>query len=223
MKLRVTILPLLLLAVFSTAQNPEPVPVVDEPHHRLLLQNNDVLVIHVTVNPGETTLYHTHSHDGVALDLAHATITLQPWHSPEGAPKETHPGDISVRVLNGEPYSHRLHNVGQTAFEVFDVEFLRATGNSSPSVTSPVTAEIPEARVYRWTLAPGSSMAMHTHVRPYLIVAATAFPLRMTAPDGQSMSHEIKPGDFHWIASKVTHSLANDGKEEAQIVEIELK
>ena len=64
---------------------------------------------------------------------------------------------------------------------------------------------------------------MHTHVQPYVIVAVTAFPLKMTSPDGQSMSHEIKPGDFHWVTSKVTHSLANEGTEEAQIVEIELK
>ncbi len=223
MKLRVTILPLLLLAVFSTAQFTEPVPVVKEPHHRLLLQNDDVLVIRATVQPGETTLYHTHAHNGVAVELAHATITQQPWHAPEGAPKEIRPGDISVRVLSRDPGTHRLHNVGQTVFEVFDVEFLRAPGNSSPSVASPAAAEIPEARVYKWTLAPGSATAMHTHVQPYVIVAATAFPLKMTSPDGQSMSHEIKPGDFHWVTSKVTHSLANEGKEEAQIVEIELK
>jgi mannose-6-phosphate isomerase-like protein (cupin superfamily) len=64
---------------------------------------------------------------------------------------------------------------------------------------------------------------MHTHDRPYLIVAAVGFNLRMTAPDGQSTAHEIKAGDFHWVTTKVTHSLANEGASEGQIVEIELK
>jgi mannose-6-phosphate isomerase-like protein (cupin superfamily) len=45
----------------------------------------------------------------------------------------------------------------------------------------------------------------------------------MTAPDGQSLTHEIKPGDFHWVTTKVTHTLANAGTGEGQIIEIELK
>jgi mannose-6-phosphate isomerase-like protein (cupin superfamily) len=64
---------------------------------------------------------------------------------------------------------------------------------------------------------------MHSHVRPYLIVSAKGFTLKMTAPDGQSTAHEVKPGEFHWVNTKVTHSLANAGSTEGQIVEIELK
>jgi hypothetical protein len=65
---------------------------------------------------------------------------------------------------------------------------------------------------------------MHTHERPYLIVAATPMHLKMTAPDGRSLSEELKLGDFHWIDGKVViHALANEGTVEAQIVEIELK
>ncbi len=64
---------------------------------------------------------------------------------------------------------------------------------------------------------------MHTHVRPYLIVATTGFTLKMTAPDGQAVSHDVKRGDFHWVDTKVTHTLANAGTTEGQIVEVELK
>jgi mannose-6-phosphate isomerase-like protein (cupin superfamily) len=64
---------------------------------------------------------------------------------------------------------------------------------------------------------------MHTHERPYLMVAATPLHLKMTAPDGRSCADEVKPGDFHWVASKVTHALTNEGTVEGQIVEIELK
>jgi mannose-6-phosphate isomerase-like protein (cupin superfamily) len=45
----------------------------------------------------------------------------------------------------------------------------------------------------------------------------------MSSPDGQSSEHEVKAGDFHWVSTKVTHSLANAGSSEGQIVEIELK
>jgi len=64
---------------------------------------------------------------------------------------------------------------------------------------------------------------MHTHGRPYLILAVTKMPLKMTGPDGQSMSHEIQAGDFHWVDAKVTHFLTNEGTTEGQIVEVEMK
>jgi quercetin dioxygenase-like cupin family protein len=114
--------------------------------------------------------------------------------------------------------------VGAKPFEVIDVELLqRPSQPSAPIVGANVVAENPSARVYKWTLAPGAVSIMHAHERPYLIVAATTMMLKMTAPDGKSFTHEIEAGDFHWIDSKVTHTLANEGKEEGQIVEIELK
>ena len=47
--------------------------------------------------------------------------------------------------------------------------------------------------------------------------------LKITAPDGKSFAYEIKPGEFHWVDSKVTHTLTNEGPAEGQIIEIELK
>jgi quercetin dioxygenase-like cupin family protein len=104
-----------------------------------------------------------------------------------------------------------------------DVELLVRPQSPSPVTAATVAAENPSARIYNWVLAPGATSAMHTHVRPYLVVAASAFTLKMTAPDGQSITHEIKRGDFHWVDTKVTHTLANAGSSEGQIVEIELK
>jgi len=69
----------------------------------------------------------------------------------------------------------------------------------------------------------GSHLCVANHERPYLIVAATAFPLKMTSPDGRSFADDVKPGDFHWVGSKITHALSNEGTTEAEIVEIELK
>lgn len=72
-------------------------------------------------------------------------------------------------------------------------------------------------------LAPGATSAMHTHEHAYLIVAVTSVRLK-TSPAGEmSFAEDLKPGDFHWINSRVTHSLTNAGATEGQIVEIELK
>jgi quercetin dioxygenase-like cupin family protein len=194
-----------------------------EPLHHVVLKNESVVVLHLTLPPGERTLYHTHSHDRVAVNLSSTSITQQTWNETEGQSSPTAPGTISVYTLAGSSFTHRVHNIGTAPFDVLDIELLERPATPSSSVAAAIAGENPSARVYSWVLAPGSVSEMHTHVRPYLIVSAKGFTLKMTAPDGQSTAHEVKPGEFHWVNTKVTHSLANVGSTEGQIVEIELK
>ncbi|MBZ5663420.1 MAG: hypothetical protein LAO30_02345 [Acidobacteriia bacterium] len=204
------------------AAQQSPVPVEEEPHHHVVLKNDSVIVLRVKLLPGESTLYHTHSHDRAAIDLTDTIITRQKPGDPESAPETTRPGDVSASESNG-PYTHRVHNVGTADFEVLDVEFFHRPAQASGPAAAKVEAENPSARIYKWTLAPGTTSAMHTHERPYLIVSATPLLLKMTSPDGKSFTHEVKAGDIHWVDAKVTHSLANEGTTGGTIVEIELK
>ena len=200
----------------------EPVPVEQEPHHHVVLKNDSVLVLHVTLPAGESSLYHTHTRDRVSVALTSTMLAQQKLGEPEGKPGLTHPGNISA-IPNDGPYTHRLRNLGPATFEVIDVEFFQRPEHPSETAAAAVAAENPSARVYNWTLAPGATSTLHTHERPYLILAVTPMQLKITGADGSSMTHEVKAGDFHWIDTKVTHSLTNAGTTEGQIVEIELK
>jgi quercetin dioxygenase-like cupin family protein len=226
MKYGFNVAPSFALLAFFVAQEasaPAPVPVEQEPHHHLLLKNDSLLVLRVTLQPGEWSLYHTHSVDDVAVWLGNTSTAQQLPNQPESASAEQNPGNISLRTLRETPFTHRVHNLGPGLFDVLDVELLRRPEHPSTGAAGPVASENPSARVYKWTLAPNGVTPMHTHERPYLIVAATGFNLKMTAPDGQSATHEIKAGDFHWVTAQVTHRLANVGSGEGQIIEIELK
>ena len=214
---------ILLLTLFAPQESSAPISVEQEPHHHLLLKNDNLLVLRVTLQPGERSLYHVHSVDDVAVWLGNTSATQQLPNEPESAPVEQKPGNISLRTLRETPLTHRVHNVGQGLFDVLDVELLQRPEHPSTGAAGPVAGENPSARVYKWTLVPGGVTTMHTHERPYLIVAATGFNLKMTGPDGQSLTHEIKAGDFHWVTTKVTHTLANAGTGKGQIIEIELK
>jgi len=209
--------------LFSAQEAMAPVPVEKEPLHHVVLKNESVVVIHLTLPAGERTLYHTHAHDRVAINLSSTAITQQKWNEAEGSASSSAPGNFSAMTLEGSSYTHRVHNVGAVAYDVLDVELLERPRTPSPVAAAAVAAENPSARIYNWVLAPGATSAVHTHVRPYLIVAATGLLLKMTAPDGQTSTHEIKRGDFHWLDTKVTHTLANVGTAEGQILEIELK
>lgn len=209
-----------LVSAGAAAQN--PVPVDQEPHHHVVLRNDEVLVIHVILPAGESTLYHTHTRDRVSVALTATSLAQQEPGKPEGKPGMTHPGGVSAMTADG-PYTHRLRNLGPAAFEVVDVEFFHRPVHPSDHAAAPAAAENPSARVYKWVLAPGAATPMHTHDRPYLILAAARMQLKMTAPDGRTFTHEIKAGDFHWVDAKVTHTLANVGTTPGEIVEIELK
>ncbi len=200
-----------------------PVPVEQEPHHHVVLKNDSVLVTHVIIPPGETSLYHTHSYDRAAIHLTNNMVTFQLPNQSESEQMPAKIGEISASTRKGDPLTHRVRNAGPGPFEVIDVELLQRPAQPSTTTAATVAAENPSARIYNWVLAPGASSAQHTHERPYLIIAVNTVQLKMTAPDGKSSTHEVKAGDFHWVDSKVTHTLVNDGAAEGQIVEIELK
>ena len=55
----------------------DPVPVEQEPHHRVVFENQYVRVLDVVVGPGETTLFHRHSIDNIPIILTDADNKTQ--------------------------------------------------------------------------------------------------------------------------------------------------
>jgi quercetin dioxygenase-like cupin family protein len=200
-----------------------PVPVEQEPHHHVVWKNDSVEVIRVVVPAGESTLFHTHSRDRVAVDLTSTMLSFQKLNETEGQPEPSIPGDISSHADFDAPYTHRVHNVGEKTYEVLDVEFFERPEHPSEIAAATVAAENPSARVYKWNLAPGGATTVHVHEHPYILVAVTSSRLKTTAPDGTSAIEVVKAGDYRWVTAKGPHTLANAGSADGQIVEIELK
>jgi quercetin dioxygenase-like cupin family protein len=224
--MKMGLISLLVLPAMLVAQQTSPttsVPVENEPLHKVMLQNDSVLVMHLTLPPGERTQYHTHMHDRVAVSLSAAAITQQKINEAEGPSSPTKPCDVTAPTLTDNSYTHRVHNVGKAPYEVLDIELLQRPETPSPAVAATVAAENPSARVYSWVLAPGETSPMHSHVRPYVIISITAIVLSMTSPDGQSATHGVGAGDFRFVDAKVTHTLGNAGTAPGQIIEVELK
>ena len=204
----------------------KPVPVDEEPLHKVELKNDQVTVLRLTLLPGKYTEYHIHMHDRVAIQLSATSTTQQDWKKPEGQPNEVKPGDFSAMTLKGDSYTHRVHNVGKAPYEVLDIEFLQRPATPSSDLAGPVAAENPSARIYNWVLAPGATTTMHTHKRPYIIVSVNALNLQMSTNDGQTASRAVEAGTFRYVSvplEGITHNLANIGPTPGQIIEVELK
>lgn len=199
------------------------VPVEQEPHHHVEWKNEFVEVFHVILPAGESTLFHTHSRDRVAVDLTSTMLALQKWNKPEEQPERSIPGDISAAANADAPYTHRLRNAGPATYEVVDVEFLQRAEHPSEKAAASVVAENPSARVYKWNLAAGAATTAHSHELPYALLSVTNLRLKTTAPDGTTTIEDVKAGDVRWINSKAVHTLTNAGSIDGQIVEIEMK
>jgi quercetin dioxygenase-like cupin family protein len=202
---------------------PTSVPVEQEPLHKVVFQNDAVIVMHLVLPPGKSTQYHTHSHDRVAIDLSNTSITQQEINESAGPATPTKVGEVSALTLTDTSYTHRVHNVGKQPFDVLDIELLNRPERPSTAIAAKVAAENPSARVYNWVLAPGEVSPMHAHVRPYIIISTTQMNLSMTSPDGQSATHGVELGDFKYIGGAITHTLGNAGLTPGQIIEVELK
>ena len=124
MKLHIATLSALLVTFFPQAAD-KPVRVEEEPLHKVVLKNDAVTVMHLTLPPGERTQYHTHRHDRVAIQLSTTSTTQQDWGKREGSANAVKPGDFAAMTLQGDSYTHRVHNVGANPYDVLDIEFAR--------------------------------------------------------------------------------------------------
>ena len=102
----------------------EPVPVEREPHHTWIFQNQYVRVLDVVLAPGESTLFHTHSHDSIAVQLTDATVQEQMLEREWRPALRLLPSDSRYMQGANAPYTHRVKNVGSTPFHVIDIELL---------------------------------------------------------------------------------------------------
>jgi quercetin dioxygenase-like cupin family protein len=199
------------------------VPVEREPAHRTVFHNRYLQAFRVRLAPGQASLMHTHTRDDAAVRLSAATTTSQSAGQPEGPPESAVPGRVTARNNERTPTTHRVRNVGTTAFDVIDVQALERPAGPEGAPAVPPNAENPRMWVYLYELEPGARSAEHTHTRPYLRVAATIISLETAGPAGASRRDRLKAGALQWDDSKATHTLVNAGKEKGIVVEFELR
>lgn len=100
----------------------EPVPVEQESHHHVVLENQYVRVLDVFFPVGEPALFHTHSNDNVSVELSGDKTKSQPWGGEWSTPGDVVPGRVAFHKAVGQPYTHRVGSAGGKPFHVIDVE-----------------------------------------------------------------------------------------------------
>lgn len=199
-----------------------PVPLEQEPAHRLVLQNAIVRVFEVWLPPGADSLWHVHRHDGISVRLADATVEDQP----ADGQAETFRLRRGAVAFGATPTArtHRVRNVGETPFHNIYIELLAdhdVAEDRAAAADRRAEFENDRVRALRRILAPGESTAMHAHASGGVAVLVTPGRLEITSPEGAARTRDLSAGAVQWIDSGTIHSLKNAGDAPIEIVDIE--
>jgi quercetin dioxygenase-like cupin family protein len=162
----------LLLTLCAAAGAQAPVPVSEEPRHRVVFENAYVRVIDALVPPGEVTLFHTHTRDNVPVAISGGRLRT------EIAGSETRDSEVETGAawFARGGYTHRIENIGATPARFLDAELLDASPPVAVAGVPELAAHVLEVenervRIYRVVIHPGDAVGPHTHVLPWLGVA----------------------------------------------------
>lgn len=97
---------------------------LSDARHRWALENQYVRVYDVRLPPGETTSFHRHAFDQVAIFVSGGLSSVQLEGQPWGQTKSIEPGSVSFTGDAATPLTHRLRNDGQSEYHIVLVQFL---------------------------------------------------------------------------------------------------
>lgn len=203
-----------------------PVPVHEEPRHRLAYESALVRVLDVRVGPGETTLYHVHADHTFSVVIAAART----WEQFQSRPASPPSADLSAgQVLDNSaatlPYTHRVGNVDTVGFH-YVVGVLRApSGIVAPALAATtgltLERETQSGKVYRARLAPGEATPAHRHAQPGMTVQVGIGSLRLDGTAPEAARPDPGTGAWWWRAAGTQHVIRNTGATVVEVVEID--
>ncbi|HWQ40305.1 MAG TPA: hypothetical protein VNM24_17135 [Burkholderiales bacterium] len=201
----------------------EPVPIEQEPRHRLRFENPHVRFFDVDLPPGYEGRYHWHTNDGVFVNILPAeTIAQDLGKEPEKRGWRAI-GETYFIGYRDKPKAHRVSNSDTQNYRVTDTEIVRGCGATQPLVEAAgQTLIVDNARVFvtRIILHPGESTELHGPCG--MLVSVSEGSLQIAA-GGLEQAIGLGRAGFHWRQSVEPHKLTNVGRNVFHAVDIRLK
>jgi hypothetical protein len=211
-------------------------PASKDPHHTVAFENAQFRVLNVNVPSKTSTLEHKHELDNVTVSMmptgADTRVQLagQPW-GPTRPPRLL--GSVEINEFASKPVTHRIENVGASAFQLFAIENLKTTGwSTAPAVTAPLTKLARESRSFRaYTVSLGKQQTSHKHAVPTVVVLMSGKVMsdgpsakaKQNAPAAVGLKQLVVPGEWVLVPEGDTHHLISLGNTDGQVVEIEVR
>jgi len=182
------------------------------------IENEQVLVMRVTIPPGYSGEMHSHALPGLEVFLTddHIRETL-----PDGSQHEWRAKAGEVAWI--APVTHRVENLRDRPTEIISIEFktLPASALAAPSDEATRELENEWVNVTRGRIEGRTKGSAHTHPN-YIGVFLTDAHLRIHLPDGSTREVTGKRGGVSWREA-VTHSIENLVDVPFEAVDVNLK
>jgi hypothetical protein len=190
-----------------------PVPIEQEPRHRLAFENAHVRHFDVQLEPDYVALYHWHRNDGVFVNIRSAQTTAQDLGGEPMARGWRAIGETYFIGYTDKPKAHRVSNTDDRVYHVTDTEILRACGQQQsgfvPRRNQTLILENTRVFVTRIVLHPGESTELAGPCG--LLVSLYPGKLRMEAAAG-NVPLSLQRAGFHWREASEPRRLVNTGK-----------
>ena len=212
------------------------VPLIKDPMHKVVFENAQFRIFDVNIPAGRMSSEHRHDLDIATVSMSDGPETrTQISGQPQGAPVRRMLGEARATEYAGKPLSHRIENLGKSAYQLFAVENLRTSGwSSAPAAKglgTTITAESRSFRLYdvRLTLAAGQTS--HTHPVPAIAVLLGGKVMsqgpdthaKANAPAAVGLKQLDQPGQWVLVPAGDTHYVVRLGPTDARVAEIEVR
>ena len=209
----------------EAGQRTQPVPVQQEEHHHLLMENDYVRVYRAELAPGATMKLHRHDDDYVAVYLTDAQLNES---VPDKPVQRVRHEEGQVR-FSPAPLTHRVTNTGNGVFRVLLVDLVKpAGGHASPEGEhsldlghghiEDVMLDNSRVRATNVQIAPGMQTDEDAGANPQLLVWMADGELA----SGSGQQLRGSKGEVSWLGSNAG-SLRNAGHAPAHVVTVQFK
>ena len=199
------------------------VPVRNEPHHKVVLENDYVRILDVLIAQHDTTLIHIHAMPSVIVFLSNSTIGTQIVVE-KPVINDVKPGATSYAAYDEKPIKHRVWNQSVNNFHVMDIELTKQkASDDSCTLINDEGIKFQWSkklvRVYNIDITNGKQYNISKSTCAHLLIDVSG--IIATASSGSL--HTIKPRNFIFFPPNSDIQIAANNKDNASCVLLELK
>lgn len=213
------LLPVFLFCNIASAQ----LPVSEEPHHKVVLQNEYVRILEGHIPFRDTTLAHLHAANSVVVFLSKSTFAIQIVGE---APvvTEVNPGDTKYAAYGDKPINHKVWNESTPMFHFIVIELLKKhPGNDTCSIISQPGVKFQWqqklVRIYNLDITKGRQYILPKSNCAYLLIDISG--LITTSSSGSI--NTLQPDGFVFFPPQSNIKIDANDKENVACILLELK
>ena len=205
-----------------------PVPVEKAAYHVPVFSNQFLSLLRVNIPSQRSAGHHIHSRDQISILIEEADQTAQVLGEQPTQPRRNPRGNVSYTAYSKKPLTHRVSNVGPTAFHNIVITLPDAQPGRftpGPREVTGYTQVLDNERVRAWRLVlePGQSAGVIAQQAPGLRVIIQGGEIMESTPGEGERGMLFRPGDFYWQEPGGKRAVRNIGAARIELVELELK